>query len=143
MTSTEQPPMRLLRVLRDPDEPGKVLVEITPPQSAGAKPTKGCYCFVVDCSGSMQSPADVKSDDGDKVSLGYSQLDISKHATSRLHAKVARRDSAPAGRGGLAIGRRRGRRGRPRPQTTDGDNRHRLPRLGPERPRLALPALAG
>ena len=32
------------------------------------QPTKGAYCFVVDVSGSMCTAADVKNDDGDKVS---------------------------------------------------------------------------
>jgi len=74
-----------MQLYRSPEEPGKVLVRLTPPQTAtmaAAKPTKGAYCFVVDVSGSMQSAADVKNDDGDKVSLGFCLLDIAKHATN-------------------------------------------------------------
>ena len=74
-----------MQLYRSPDEPGKVLVRVTPPQTAtmgATQPTKGAYCFVVDVSGSMQSAADVKNDDGDKVSLGFCLLDIAKHATN-------------------------------------------------------------
>ncbi len=37
---------------------------------------------MVDVSGSMCTAADVKNDDGDKVSLGFCLLDIAKHATN-------------------------------------------------------------
>eukprot|EP00320_Phaeocystis_rex_P009033 CAMPEP_0119075152 /NCGR_PEP_ID=MMETSP1178-20130426/77422_1 /TAXON_ID=33656 /ORGANISM="unid sp, Strain CCMP2000" /LENGTH=722 /DNA_ID=CAMNT_0007057357 /DNA_START=36 /DNA_END=2204 /DNA_ORIENTATION=+ len=79
---TEGQPVRLIR---DCDAPGDVLVQINPPQTASlgsVKPTKGAYCFVVDVSGSMTAAADVKNDDGDKVSLGFCLLDIAKHATN-------------------------------------------------------------
>jgi len=74
-----------MRLIRDPDEPDSVLVQINPPQTASlgsVKPTKGAYCFVVDISGSMCTAADVKNDDGDKVSLGFCLLDIAKHAVN-------------------------------------------------------------
>ena len=74
-----------MRLIRDPDEPGSVLVQINPPQTASlgsVQPTKGAYCFVVDVSGSMCTAADVKNDDGDKVSLGFCLLDIAKHAVN-------------------------------------------------------------
>merc|ERR1719271_694069 len=73
-----------LRIIRDPKE-NQLLVQLRPPQTAAlpdVKPTKGAYCFVVDVSGSMQSAADVKNDDGDQVALGFSMLDIAKHAAN-------------------------------------------------------------
>ena len=51
-------------------------------------PTKGAYCFVVDVSGSMCTAADVKNDDGDKVSLGFCLLDIAKHAVNTFIASL-------------------------------------------------------
>ena len=61
-----------------------ILVKIVPPQTAGTRtaPTRGAYSFVIDVSGSMNSAAEVTNDDGDKVSHGFSLLDIAKHATS-------------------------------------------------------------
>ena len=60
------------------------LARIVPSQTkhGGVGPTKGIYCFVIDVSGSMHSPAEVTTDDGDKISHGWSQLDIGKHSTN-------------------------------------------------------------
>jgi len=58
------------------------LATVTPPQThdATVAPTSGAHCLVLDISGSMGSDATVTNDDGDKVSHGWSQLDIVKHA---------------------------------------------------------------
>jgi len=58
------------------------LATVTPPQTrdAAVAPTPGAHCLVLDISGSMGCDATVTTDDGDKVSHGWSQLDIVKHA---------------------------------------------------------------
>lgn len=60
------------------------MLKITPPQTKDGRvgATKGAYCFVIDVSGSMNAAAEVTNDDGDRVSHGWSQLDIAKHATN-------------------------------------------------------------
>jgi hypothetical protein len=73
------------------------MATITPPQSkagaANAAPTtSGCHCLVLDISGSMCSEAKVTSDDGDKVSHGFSLLDVVKHATCTYIASLAETD---------------------------------------------------
>jgi len=61
----------------------EVLVRLTPPQSKDGRlnATRGAYLYVIDVSGSMNASADVTTEDGDKVSHGWSLLDIAKHAT--------------------------------------------------------------
>merc|ERR1719230_48229 len=61
-----------------------LMATIVPPQttlSSDSKPTNGCHCLVIDVSGSMASDAKVTDDGADKVTHGFSILDIVKHAT--------------------------------------------------------------
>jgi len=77
------PNVRLLRETGAVSAQTDVLVAITPPASAQSpKPTSGAYCIVIDVSGSMGAEAAVTNDDGDKVTHGFSLLDIAKHATN-------------------------------------------------------------
>lgn len=61
------------------------MCEIIPPQTNSGndyKVSQGYYCIVIDNSGSMDSPATVTTDDGDRVNHGWSILDIAKHAVN-------------------------------------------------------------
>ena len=62
------------------DGAGTLMCTMVPPSSVGARPTSGAYVFVVDTSGSMGSEAELKTEDGDQISHGWSVLDIAKHA---------------------------------------------------------------
>ena len=59
------------------------MATITPPQtnSTAAAPTRVAVCLVLDVSGSMMSTAEVTNDAGEKISYGFTLLDIVKHAT--------------------------------------------------------------
>ena len=59
------------------------LITITPPQTRGnanVKATNGAHCLVLDVSYSMDDEAKVVNDSGDRVTHGWSLLDIVKHA---------------------------------------------------------------
>jgi hypothetical protein len=72
------------------------MATITPPQTTGASPeaspTSGAHCLVLDVSGSMSSQATITNDDGDKVSHGFTLLDIVKHATCTYIASLSASD---------------------------------------------------
>jgi len=70
------------------------LARIVPPQTkhGDVGPAKGIYCFVIDVSGSMHTPAEVTTDDGDKISHGWSQLDIGKHSTNAFVSSLGADD---------------------------------------------------
>lgn len=55
-------------------------------------PTSGAHCLVLDVSGSMTAEAKVTNDDGDKVSHGFTLLDIVKHATCTYVASLSASD---------------------------------------------------
>eukprot|EP00321_Phaeocystis_globosa_P018176 CAMPEP_0118827916 /NCGR_PEP_ID=MMETSP1162-20130426/15620_1 /TAXON_ID=33656 /ORGANISM="Phaeocystis Sp, Strain CCMP2710" /LENGTH=567 /DNA_ID=CAMNT_0006758793 /DNA_START=50 /DNA_END=1749 /DNA_ORIENTATION=+ len=76
------------------DGDSTLMFTLTPPQTkdAGIQVSKGCYCFVIDVSGSMNSAAEVTTDDGDRVSHGWSQLDISKHACNTIVSSLDEND---------------------------------------------------
>lgn len=71
-----------LSITRTADNAASHLVTITPPQSnvIKAQPSSGAHTLVLDVSYSMDSEAKVVNDDGDRVTHGWSQLDIVKHA---------------------------------------------------------------
>ena len=72
------------------------MVTVTPPQTNGmtppTSPTSGAHCLVLDASGSMTSAATITTDDGDKVSHGFTLLDIVKHATCTYIASLSASD---------------------------------------------------
>ena len=73
------------------------LATFTPPQTHGVSnvtPTPGAHCLVIDVSFSMEDPATVTSEDGDKVDHGFSVLDIAKHATCTYIASLDAADYA-------------------------------------------------
>lgn len=57
-------------------------ITVTPPQTAKTNPgpTKGAHALVLDVSYSMDDDAKITNDSGDKVTHGWSLLDIVKHA---------------------------------------------------------------
>jgi len=68
---------------------------LVPPQTVddpSMTATKGAYCFVIDVSGSMNAPAEVTNDDGDRVNHGWSQLDIGKHSTNAFISSLDEND---------------------------------------------------
>ena len=58
------------------------IAKFIPPQTSrqDTSPTQGAHCLVLDVSYSMDGEAKVINDSGDKVTHGWSQLDIVKHA---------------------------------------------------------------
>jgi len=61
--------------------------------STATKSTPANIVFVIDVSGSMDQEAQVTNDDGDKVTHGWSLLDIVKHATSTVCGVLDEDDS--------------------------------------------------
>ena len=75
--------MPAIKLLHDAgNDGGTICVQVVPPESADTSPTASAFLFVIDVSGSMDDAATVKNEDGGEMNLGFSLLDIAKHATS-------------------------------------------------------------